>query len=236
MNLYAFTPAHINRNKKTGPIVKCSAPAINCPDSCPLKGNGCYAENFPLALQWLKQQAGTSPWSCTWEGLLGKLKRVAKHAKVRMWEAGDFPVTVTGAMDPLKLLQLTEALRGKRAWAYTHHIPGLIGDVTADFIRSARSRGFTINLSFDNKEVVMDAYMNQGHSCVLAVPSTETRRGWRTPGGNRVRVCPAHFRPGEVSCASCDLCHTRPADLAIAFPAHGTKAKSADQVLTGATP
>ena len=230
MNFYSFTPAADNRNSKTGHVHKASAPALNCPDTCSLKGNGCYAENWPLRLQWAKQQQGLSSRSVTFKELLAQLRRIPAGEKVRMWEAGDFATTPTGGMDPLKLLQIIEALRGKRAWAYTHHIPGL-RSVTNQFLLTAKDDGFTVNLSFDNNETLMDLFMDQGHACVIAVPSTEARKQWRTAGGHRVRVCPAHHHKGTVTCANCMLCHQRPADMAIAFPAHGTKFKTADAAL-----
>ena len=83
----------------------------------------------------------------------------------------------------------------------------------------------------DNNEAWLDELMADHVPCVIAVPSTEKRRQWRTAGGHRVRVCPADY--ADVNCANCMLCHTRPEDMAIAFPAHGTKGsiKKADLVL-----
>ena len=42
-------------NSKTGAMLLVRSPRSTCPESCGLKGNGCYAENFPIALHWMKQ-------------------------------------------------------------------------------------------------------------------------------------------------------------------------------------
>ena len=231
MHFYSFARAGDHRNSKLGYMAKCSAPQINCSDDCALKGNGCYAENFPMSLIWAKQQAGLMASSCTWDELLHNCRHVPRGAPIRVWDAGDFPMLPDGTIDVQKLLQMKNAVRGKKAFAYTHHnkmFPAFNAAVSL-----SREDGFTINLSVDGDEDQLDAVMGAGLPAVIAVPSTESRRQWLTADGNRVRVCPNHLHK-EVKCDSCMLCHTRPADLAIAFPAHGTKHKSANAALTPA--
>ena len=231
MHFYSFARAGDHSNRKIGYMAKCSAPQSNCSDTCALKGNGCYAENFPMALQWAKQQAGLMKSSCTWDELLTHCSRVSRNAPLRIWEAGDFPMLPDGTIDIQKLLQMKNAVRGKKAFAYTHHtklFPAFNAAVSL-----SREDGFTINLSIDNDEKRLDEVMAHGLPAVIAVPSTETRRQWLTAAGNRVRVCPNHLHK-EVKCDKCMLCHTRPADLAIAFPAHGRK-KVADAALLAST-
>jgi hypothetical protein len=41
-----------SRNVKTGPIPVSTSTRKTCPDSCPFKNNGCYAESGPLAIHW----------------------------------------------------------------------------------------------------------------------------------------------------------------------------------------
>jgi len=72
--------------------------------------------------------------------------------------------------------------------------------------------------------------MADGISCVITVPSTETRKQWRTKAGNRIRVCPQQLYD-NVTCEMCMLCHSRPDDMAIAFKAHGTRVKKVNSTL-----
>ena len=48
--MYKFTRR--SSNVKTGAIPTTMSERDSFPESCTLKGNGCYAENFPLVLHW----------------------------------------------------------------------------------------------------------------------------------------------------------------------------------------
>ena len=181
-----------------------------------------------MVMHWLRQQAGEAKTSVTWDGLLKACRYVPRNEAIRVWEAGDFPMLSDGTIDVDKVLQMKNAVRTKRAYAYTHHTKLFPAFIAA--VQLSREDGFTINLSIDGDEDHLDRVMNQGLPAVIAVPSTESRRQWRTAGGFRVRVCPNHTHK-TVQCDRCMLCHSRPADMAIAFPAHGTKCKTADAAL-----
>ena len=232
MHFYSFKRAGTHTNRKLGYMGVCGAPQSNCPDTCALKGHGCYAENGYMGWHWLDQSAGIKKESCTWDELLNNCRHVPRQEPLRIWDKGDFPMLPDGTIDIQKLLRMKNAVRGKKAFAYTHHtklFPAFNAAVSL-----SREDGFTINLSIDNDEKRLDEVMAHGLPAVIAVASTETRRQWLTAAGNRVRICPNHLHK-EVKCDKCMLCHTRPADLAIAFPAHGTKRKAADAALTAKT-
>lgn len=231
-SFYGFMPAADGCNKKLGNVNYVYAPKENCSDACPFKdGHGCYGDNRPIKWVADKMTAGEHPRSVTWDQLISTLRRIARGDKVRMWVDGDFPRWHKG-VDTQKAIELGNALHGKKAWAYTHHHPLKKRDVWAGIIRHYLERCFTINISCERQEHV-DEYMSQGLPCVIAVPSTETRRQWRTPGGHRVRVCPNQIDK-KIQCDRCMLCHKRPADMAIAFIAHGTSYKRADKAIQAA--
>ncbi len=50
-------------NAKTGPIPVSTSTAAWCPDSCPLKGAGCYGNGGPLAIQWKARHAQLPPFA-----------------------------------------------------------------------------------------------------------------------------------------------------------------------------
>lgn len=52
---------HITRrsdNKKTGRIVVTTSSQKTCPNTCPFKKNGCYADGGPLLIHWNKVTEG----------------------------------------------------------------------------------------------------------------------------------------------------------------------------------
>ena len=227
---YGYMPASDSTNRKIGHAHVVYAPAANCPSTCGLKGAGCYAENAPLKWVWDKISSGEHKRSVTWAELLRALMKIARGEKVRLWVAGDFPTEKNGSVDIQKAFDLKRVLYGKRAWAYTHHVPN---KKTVTWLGAIKlwAGDFTINVSVDNREDHVDELIGMGVPAVIALPSTETRRQYRTAGGNRIRICPQQIA-SDVTCEKCMLCHQRPRDMAIGFISHGTKKKTADLALT----
>ena len=42
----------VSSNRKVGKMSVTTTERQSCPDACPFKGNGCYADGFPLAGVW----------------------------------------------------------------------------------------------------------------------------------------------------------------------------------------
>ena len=42
----------VSSNRKVGKMSVTTTERDSCPDACPFKGNGCYADGFPLAGVW----------------------------------------------------------------------------------------------------------------------------------------------------------------------------------------
>src|SRR6516162_5607019 len=101
-------------NKKTGPIPVSTTESSSCPD-CPLKNNGCYAEQQPLLGIWQETDAGQ------WHNKkTGKLHRavtidefcanVAALPEGQLWrhnQAGDLPGK-NNDIDEASMLALVE--------------------------------------------------------------------------------------------------------------------------------
>jgi hypothetical protein len=70
---------------------------------------------------------------------------------------------------------------------------------------------------------------------VTVLPADTARPGLKltTPQGRRVTVCPATYRD-DITCKSCGLCAIATRETIVGFPAHGVKAKRADQIARGA--
>ena len=193
---------------------------------CPFKGNGCYAENFPLSLHFDRVTRGER--GVGWREHLADIATLPQGGKLRINVAGDLPHTL-GRLSRRYLVALFAVIksRGLKAWTYTHHDPAN-GD-NAALIRRAQKSGLTINVSTETVAAA-DAAIAAGLPATITVPSTETRNTWRTPERNLVMVCPAQRR--ETDCSQCMLCHKRGKRVIVAFAAHGTRKKKADQLLT----
>ena len=213
-------------NAKTGPIPVSTSSAKLCPATCPFapaNGGGCYASSGPLAIHWAKVTSGERGGS--WTEFLQQITQLPIGQLWRMNQAGDIrdPKTAKGRE---QLQQLTEANRGRRGWTYTHH---RLTPAAVAAVKGATAQGFTVNVSTETMAAA-DAAVAKGLRAVTVVPSTDTRRVWRSPDGNPVVTCPAQVHD-DMTCERCKLCQGRAQDVIVAFRAHGTGRTKVDAFL-----
>ena len=217
--MHTYHMTRVSGNKKTGPIPVSTSSRSTCP-SCPLKGNGCYAESGPLRLHWDKVSDGAR--GSDLEQFCNEIKALPKHQLWRWAQAGDLPGT-GDAIDVAALEQLVQANRGRRGFGFTHYDPAA-GDNAAAIV-AANTNGFTLNLSAgDLAEADRLAALDVGP--VAVVLPMDATKPTTTPGGRFVAICPATQRD-DVTCASCGICAHSERKAIIGFPAHGTGAKKA---------
>jgi hypothetical protein len=212
-----------SKNSKTGPIPVSTSSRATCPETCGLRGNGCYAETGPIALHWQAVTEGTrgNPWA----DFLAAIRKLPARQLWRHNQAGDLWKPGL-AMGRAALAQLVEANRGRRGFTYSHHKRTA---AVSQAFRAATANGFTVNASCES-ESEADGAIASGVRAVFVVSANETRNVWTTAGGNRAVVCPAQ-RFDAVNCASCQLCHSRPGHVAVAFRAHGTQWRKVEAAL-----
>ena len=213
---------HLTRtsaNKKTGPIPVSTSSKSTCP-SCPLKGNGCYAEGGPLRLHWDKVSDGQR--GADLEQFCNEVRALPKHQLWRWAQAGDLPGQ-NDLIDATALAQLTQANRGRRGFGFTHYDAEIAANAAA--LTSANTGGFTLNLSANSLEDA-DRLAALDVGPVVVVLPIGTTKPLRTPAGNFVAVCPATVRD-DVTCATCGICAHPTRRAIIGFPAHGSGAKKA---------
>ena len=223
MHHIAFT--RVSRNAKTGPIPVTTTSEETCPESCPLKRHGCYAESGPLALFWRKvteRKAGLS-----WEAALAEIRKLPKGTLWRHNQAGDLPGH-GDSIDPEAMRQLLAANRGKRGFTYTHK-PATGNN--AALVAQANESGFAVNLSADNLSEA-DSLAEMGIGPVVVVLPADQTRATKTPQGRHVAICPATISD-SVTCASCGLCAEIGRKAIIGFPAHGTSKRKASAIAEG---
>ena len=217
----------VSANRKLGPIPATTSSKETCPASCPFaksNGGGCYANGGPLAIHWAAVTAGKRGGS--FDQLTEQIRALPKGQLWRHNQAGDIndPNRPSGRWE---LDRLTAANRGRRGFTFTHHRRGA---KAIQAMRAATAYGFTVNASC-HSEREADAAIANGLRAVMVAPKAEHRIAWDTAGGNRAVVCPA-TRRDDVTCATCGLCHARPSNVVIVFPAHGTAWRKAESALT----
>lgn len=214
-------------NRKTGPIPVTMTSAETCPESCAFKGAGCYAEYGPLGLHWnaLTRQRKGYPLDEFCEAIR-RLR--GSGGPARHNQAGDLP-GIAERIDREELRQLVAAMgRSGLTWfTYTHKPMTPENRKAIDMIQG---QGLVINLSATSPREA-DQLRGLGVGPVTTVlPFDAGERQYRTPGGQRLIVCPAHYRE-TVTCMSCGsgrpLCARLERDYVIGFPAHGAGRRKA---------
>lgn len=210
-------------NNKTGFMPVTTSSRDTCPDACPLKGNGCYAESGPLALHWRKVTNGER--GLNWAEFVQSIRSLPRGILWRHNQAGDLP-GIGDSVDVPMMFDLIAANKGKRGFTYTHK-PMTVGNQT--IVQIANTSGFTINLSANSLHHA-DQLKGLDVGPVVVVVPRDTAKVSFTPAGNKVVVCPAQSSD-RVTCASCGLCAVAKRDYVIGFRAHGSQAKKAEQVV-----
>lgn len=215
-----------SKNRKVGKIPVSTTSADTCPDDCPFKKNGCYADSGPLAMHWAKvtdRQRGD-----TFQVFLGKISALPKGQLWRHNQAGDLPGS-NGKLDADACVDLCLANAGKRGWTYTHYNV-LDNDYNANVVKHMVMNGFVVNLSGNSLDHA-DKLADLDIAPVTTVLPSDQMTNTVTPAGRKVVVCPAVTRD-DVSCEDCQLC-ARLRDAIVGFPAHGNGKKKADAVANG---
>jgi hypothetical protein len=217
-----------SRNEKTGPIPVSTTSYDTCPDVCPLKGNGCYADGGPLGMHWRAVSEGKR--GTTFDAFLAEVAALPEGQLWRHNQAGDLPGHGND-IDALALAELVNANRGKRGFTYTHK-PVTENAPNQNAVEAANRDGFTINLSA-NSPAHADELASLGIAPVVTVLPADidgaATKTLQTPAGRTITVCPATYRD-DVTCASCWLCQRQKRKTIVGFPAHGASKRKASAV------
>lgn len=220
--MHAYHMTRMSWNVKTGPIPVTTSSKSTCPTTCPLRGNGCYAEYSPLAIHWGKVSSGAR--GGTLEELCAKIKELPKQQLWRYGQAGDLPGDGT-VIDSGAMLQLIQANKGRKGFGYTHYDPTITENAHA--IEMANASGFVINLSANNLEHA-DRLADLDIGPVVTVLPADAHTTMRTPKGRLVTICPASGT--NITCATCAICANGTRKAIIGFPAHGSGAKKVQEI------
>ena len=218
-----------SRNEKTGPIPVSTSDRATCPNACPFKGNGCYAESFRLRMVWDKVSAGGLD-ATSFDGLCEQVAALPAGTLWRHNQAGDLPGK-NDIIDAAAMDQLIAANVGRRGFTYTHK------PMTKDNlepVRLANAYGFTVNISANNLKHA-DQLAKHKLPMVVVLPRDFGDDGTHvtaTPKGRKVVQCPATYRD-DVTCKSCGLCQKSKGRAIVGFPAHGANKTQANTIAKG---
>lgn len=212
--LYRWVKVRSDGNKKLGMIPAVYAEQSSCPESCSLKGAGCYAESHMWIAKFWREVSQSLNEICL---------EIAALAEGQLWRygvAGDLPGR--GERIHARALRLlVTANRGRKGFAFTHKPPSLKNQ---RLIHVANQNGFTINWSAESLgEADVLASLNVAPITCIVHPMTPAK-GTKTPGGRPVVVCPAQWKE-DVTCASCGACAVSGRRTVIGFWPHGSGKK-----------
>lgn len=217
-----------SKNKKIGLIPAVTISNDTCPEACPLKKNGCYADGGPLAMHWMKVSDGNR--GGTFSEVIKDIYVLPERQIWRYAVAGDLPGkgnNINGKM----LKRLVSANKGKKGFTYTHK--PILHKKNKEHIENANKNGFTINLSSNNLAHADELLAMSTAPVVTIVPHENLLwKKLKTPNGNRVIQCPAEY--GDVKCETCGngrpLCQRSDRNYVIGFTTHGVSKRKAAAV------
>ena len=207
-------------NQKTGPIPVTTSERDSC-GACPLKKNGCMADDYHLSMHWDKVSSGER--GTDWDAHCAQISTLPDEQLWRANQAGDLP-RKGKKIDRPKFRKLVAANTGKRGFTYTHHA---LSAENIDALYEAAIGGFVVNLSANNLHHA-DLCADTGLPVAVLLP-TEQRTNTCTPAGRPVVICPA-ITHENIQCIDCGLCAKGDRTVIIGFPAHGGGAKKVDLV------
>jgi len=213
-------------NSKTGPMAVSTTAKASCPDKCPLKKAGCFADGGPLQLHWEQVSQGNRGMS--FDAFLLQLTALKKGAEYRHNQAGDLPPKEDeqDTIDAVKLAALAAVIRRRRIKGFTYtHYPVIDNEVNQLAIKAANDNGFTINLSANNIFEV-DTLLALNIAPVAVIMPLNAPKVSFTNQGNKIVICPAQTNK-KTACIDCMLCAKSDRSFSIGFYPHGSSAKKA---------
>ena len=147
----------LSSNSKIGKMPATNSSRLTCPNSCPFKLNGCYADGYYTSLNWNKVTSGER--GSEWPEFLASIKAIKPAQLWRHNVSGDLRPSPNNneLIDSKALTQLATANSDSRGFTYTHYLPSK-HNIRA--IRKANKLGFTVNLSANSIRMIFPYYLS----------------------------------------------------------------------------
>lgn len=229
-------------NEKTGNIIQSYSHRATCPNRCPLKGNGCYADSYHTSRQWdrCEDESDKRYISNGRDLTLDLMSAIALHAKkgekdilFRHNVAGDIAFPNSNMIDGERLNTIVEACNkvatiaevNLMGYTYTHCTLSM---QNVKKVQGAQTKGFTVNFSCETINEVKEVKMMDCNAVITSVDPQETVKAIKAEGFKALQ-CPAQTIEG-MDCKKCKLC-ARNREAVIVFAVHGNGSKKAKRVI-----
>lgn len=228
-------------NAKAGNIIQSYSSRATCPEKCPLKDGGCYAEGYRTRKLWDRcDNPEDTRYVANYDQLrLALLEATIQHIKgspntlFHHNVAGDVAIEGTSVIDIKRVNILADAVKYVNTlfpdsligYTYTHCE---ISEYAAGIIHEAASKGFLINASCETVSEVMQAKALGINTVITSVNPEETKKALKASGIVGVQ-CPAQTH-ADRNCEECRLC-ARDRKTTVIFSIHGETAKKAAKVI-----
>ncbi len=210
-------------NVKLGPISVTYASQASCPNSCPFKGNGCYAESGPV--YW----SVTSKLNKSPETNVDKIAEEEAKAIDTLSATRHLRIHVVGDSTTDKAAKAISKAATKykkkakdnghdvKVYKYTH--------CWSDVKRSSFGKDISVLASCETANDIKKA-RSRGYAAAIVVDTFKDKKVYEIEGGERIIPCPSQTKDG-TTCNDCRLCmddeRLLKAKLTIAFESHGAR-------------
>ncbi len=218
----SFSIVPNSNNSKTGLIPVTYSDKNSCPDTCELKGSGCYGEGGHVNIHWEKISTGER--GINYADFLYEVKHIKPRILWRHNVTGDLQgdgITINYA----KLQQLIKANGRSKGFTYTHYQLNM-QNIAA--IRASNQAGFTVNASLDRAADAVKVLKRFNIPTVSMIPEDAPKV--QHLDGVRVIKCPADKKKG-IFCSNCELCQKPDRDYVIGLPVHGNRKNLAIKIM-----
>lgn len=210
-------------NMKTGLVHATYASQNSCPSSCPLRGNGCYAESGPMAI-WTRRvnTAGldADPLEIALAEAEAISERLSGRHHLRLHVVGDCATNEAAAIVSEAALYVLK--KGRKAWTYSH--------AGADVERRAWGR-VSVLASAERPEQVL-ALQDKGYATAMVIDRFDSDKLFVRDG---IKILPCPNQTRGVKCTECRLClddnRLHANRITIGFTPHGSRFKRVLKVL-----
>jgi len=189
-----------SQNRKVGIVSATYIAQESCPDTCPWRGSGCYAEVGHTGCQTHRLNAESAAAGMTAETLALEEARaidtLSGRFDLRLHVVGDCQ-TDTAAQAVSAAARRYRARHGRAVWSYTH---------AWRTVDRASWAGVSVLASCDTPADLADARA-RGYASALVVPDPHAgRQAYPIPGTDMIGIpCPQQTGAADT-CTDCRLC------------------------------
>jgi hypothetical protein len=216
-------------NAKLGNMAATYVAKHSCPNSCPFKSNGCYAEHDNTRGHWDRITLGSldaTPFELA-KREADAIDRLPADRSLRLHVAGDSTTEEGTRLIAAACERYMKRGKGVKVYAYTH--------AWAEVSREAWGN-VSILASCETAEQVEQA-RERGYATAIVVHRFGGDRAYRADG---VKIIPCPQQTRDVTCSDCRLCmddeRLHVSELSIGFEIHGQGRNKARRALPMASP